>query len=176
MLWAYYKPCITWEDDVNKKVSWTSAYVFNREEERDVSSSSFEIDVSTFDYHDFDENLEDDIKFRDEMVKEIKEKGYYVWKDQMEIVVPEQFDEEEFKNWIKTGIREFFNDDMPDLSPGEYYEFAGTNSDSIGIMIVKDMIKKLGLDKVETEEDMDKWRKEHPEVREVNLDDLEEGE
>jgi len=24
MLWAYYKPCITWEDDVNKKVSWTA--------------------------------------------------------------------------------------------------------------------------------------------------------
>jgi hypothetical protein len=154
MLWSYYISTV-W-DDPEQKSSWRDPYVFCMEVERDVNSRSYIIDVTEY-WH---EGLECVLFERDEKIERgLKEKGWFVDKENMEIWVPETFNKAECLEWLKIAVKEIFGDDSVELSEGSYEDFAGTNADSIAVMICSDMVKKMEKESGSVEQ----YTKDHPE-------------
>ena len=157
MLWSYYLPS-EW-DDHSVKSSWKNFYVFCMEEERDVNSQSYDIDITSYPDEGirlYGQDLEIEVG--------LKERGYFVNVDTTEIFLPGNFDYQEALAALRRAIKEIFKDDSVDLIEGDEFDFAGTNKDSIVNMWAKTEIDKFqkAADK-ETGGDLSKYFESHPE-------------
>jgi len=138
MLWKYRIPTV-WKND-NEKSHWRNIYTFCMEEERDINSITYDIDITSY-----KEGL---YLYGEEEMKEVKEvfkeKGYFIEKETMEIFVPESFNKSECLEWLKVAIKEIFEDDTEiQLIKGDEADFVGTNQDSVATMVCNEIIKKI---------------------------------